>query len=361
MSGRPPALMQDFGEAGFEAGAFASGEDEDGNVVIGHGQSIVYWTWSFDNAGIGRESSKSSEVRRVQSAEAYWGVWRTAEEACSSVVDFPGRGVGQEAADELGVEGMAGFAGFDAAEEGEADEGEVADEIEGLVAAEFVGIAEGAVHDAVFGEDDGVIERAAADQTHGAERLDIGFEAEGAGAGENLAEGVGIDEQFDLLLADEGMGKIHVAANAEFVGGIDADAAAVFDDFDGFEDAEVAAFAAKAAEAGLIEELKKRLGGTVENGDFDVVEVDEDVVDAVGVGGGEKVFGGGEQDALLHEAGGIADAGDVVAVGFDGEIVEVDAAEDDAGIRRSGLKAELGVNAGVEADALGFYGRCMVD
>jgi len=204
------------------------------------------------------------------------------------------------------------------------------------VAAEFVGIAEGAVHYAVLGEDDGVIEGATADEAHGAERFDIGFEAEGAGARENLAEGFGIDEQFDLLLADEWVRKINVAADAEFVGRIDTDAAAVFDDFDGLEDAEVAAFAAEAAEARLIEQLEKRLGGTVENGDFDVVDVYKDVVDTVGVGGGEKVLGGGEQDALLHEAGGVADASDVVAVGFDRKIVQIHAAENDAGIRGSG-------------------------
>jgi len=45
-------VVQDFCEAGFEAGAFASGEDEDSYVVIGHGQSIVHWTRSFDNAGL---------------------------------------------------------------------------------------------------------------------------------------------------------------------------------------------------------------------------------------------------------------------------------------------------------------------
>src|SRR5580693_4271534 len=67
----------------------------------------------------------------------------------------------------------------------------------------------------------------------------------------------------------------------------------------------------KATEPGLVEELEEGLGGTVEDGDFYVVEVDEDVVDAVGVGGGEKMLGGGEQDALLHEAGGVADARDV--------------------------------------------------
>src|SRR5690348_11065810 len=114
---------------------------------------------------------------------------------------------------------MAGFAGFDAAEERETDKGQIANEVEGLVAAKFVGIAEGAVHDPVFGENDGIVERTAADEAHGAEGLDIGFKAKGAGAGKNLAEGVGIDEQFDLLLADQGMGKINVAADAELVGG----------------------------------------------------------------------------------------------------------------------------------------------
>lgn len=224
------------------------------------------------------------------------------------------------------------------------------------MAAKFVGIAEVAVHDAVFGKDDGVIEGASANEAHGAEGFDIGFEAEGAGARENLAEGIGIDEYFDLLLADEGMGKIDVAADTELVGRIDADAAAVFDDFDRFEDSKVATFAAQATKAGLIEELEKRLGGTVENGDFDIVEVDEDVVDAVGVGGGEKMLGGGEQDALLHEAGGVADASDVVAVGLDGEIVEVDAAEDNSGVGWSGLKPKLGVDSSMKAHTLGFYG-----
>jgi hypothetical protein len=151
------------------------------------------------------------------------------------------------------------------------------------------------------------------------------------------------------------MGEVNVAADAEFVGGIDADAAAVFDDFDGLEDAEVASFAAKAAEASLIKQLEERFGRAVQDGDFDVVQVDEDVVDAVRIRGGEEMLGGGQEDALLHEAGGVADAGDVVAMGFDGEIVEVDAAENNAGIRGSRLKAELGVDAGVETHTLGFY------
>lgn len=105
----------------------------------------------------------------------------------------------------------------------------------------------------------------------------------------------------------------------------------------------------------MIEELEERLGGTVENGDFDVVQVDEDVVDAEGIGGGEKMLGGGEQDALLHKAGGVADASNVVAVGFDGKIVEVNAAENDTGVRRSREKPELSVDTGVEPHTLCFH------
>jgi hypothetical protein len=41
--------------------------------------------------------------------------------------DFPGGGVRKEATDELGVERVASFAGFDATKEREADKREVAD------------------------------------------------------------------------------------------------------------------------------------------------------------------------------------------------------------------------------------------
>jgi hypothetical protein len=250
---------------------------------------------------------------------------------------------------------MAGLAGLDASKEGQADQSQVADEVEGFVATEFVRVAERTVHDPVFGEDDGVIQGAAADKAHGAKRLDIGFEAEGARTRENLSKRFGIHEHFDLLLADERVGKIHVAADTEFVCGIDANAAAVFDNFDRFEDAKVTALATKTAESSLIQELEERLCGTVKDGNLDVIQFDEDVVDAVGVGGGEKVFGGGEQNALLHKAGGVADAGDIVAVSFDGEIVEVNSTENDPAVRGSRLKPELRVDAGVEAHTFGLH------
>ena len=62
------------------------------------------------------------------------------------------------------------------------------------------------------------------------------------------------------------------------------------------------------------------------------------------------MLGGGDEDALAHEAGGVADFGDVAAVGGDFEVVEVGAAEDDAGAGGGGDQAHGDGGAGVEAD-----------
>ena len=71
------------------------------------------------------------------------------------------------------------------------------------------------------------------------------------------------------------------------------------------------------------------------------------------------MFGGGEQDTLLHEAGGIADASDVVAMGFDREVVKINAAENNAGIRGSGEETEVRVNTRVKTHTLSF--DCAMD
>src|SRR5258708_38925833 len=65
------------------------------------------------------------------------------------------------------------------------------------------------------------------------------------------------------------------------------------------------------------------------------------------------MLGGGEQNALFHEARGVADASDVVPLRFDREIVKVNAAEHDARVGGSGHQAEMPVHAGVEAHTLG--------
>ncbi len=240
------------------------------------------------------------------------------------------------------MHGVAGAFGDYVAEEGAADEGEVSDEVEGLVAATFVGEAEAfGVHDLAFGgEADGVGEGGAADEAHFAELVELFFEPEGAGGGEFAGVVLWGDVHLDGVLADGG-GEVDVAGEAETVVGEDGDALATFLDGDGAADAEVAAFAAELADASGAEHIDEGLAAAVDDGDFEVVEFEGDVVDAEAVEGAEEVFGGGNEDALAHEAGGVADAGDVFIAGGDGEIVEVGAAENDTGAGGGGGHAQL--------------------
>src|SRR5579863_8952861 len=71
------------------------------------------------------------------------------------------------------MQGMAGLVGFDARQERAADEGEVADQIQSLVPAKFVGKAQGAIHHSAFIQDNGVVERSAANQPHPSQALKI--------------------------------------------------------------------------------------------------------------------------------------------------------------------------------------------
>ena len=267
----------------------------------------------------------------------------------------PERWIGEKARDELGVKGVAGALGDDEAAERTADEREVADEIERLVAAEFVGETERAVDDGVAGEDESVLVGTAADEAHLAHAVEIALEAEGAGGSEQMAEGIAIDVKIDVLAADGGMREVDGAPDAEFFSGINADAAAGIGDFEWLKNAEITPAAAEGTDAGAGEHLDEGLSGAVEDGNFDGVEVDETVVHAAGVKRGEQMLRGGDEHAFLHEAGGVTDASDVADVGLDGEIVEVGAAEDDSGVGRGRSEAEVTRNGGVQTNARGLY------
>jgi len=61
-------------------------------------------------------------------------------------------------------------------------------------------------------------------------------------------------------------------------------------------------------------------------------------VDATRINGGKQMFGGGEQNALFHEARGITHASNIVPLGFDREVIQVDAAKHDACLSRAGTR-----------------------
>ena len=104
------------------------------------------------------------------------------------------------------------------------------------------------------------------------------------------------------------------------------------------------------------QQFDEGLPAAVEDGHFQVVDFDVRVVDAQAVEGAEQMFGGGDQHALAHQAGGVADAGDVAPAGGDGEIVEIGAAENDSGAGGAGVSRMLTGTPLMQADAGGFDG-----
>ena len=66
---------------------------------------------------------------------------------------------------------------------------------------------------------------------------------------------------------------------------------------------------------------------------------------------------GGNEDALLHQACGIAHARHVLSPGLNREALQVRSLKDDAGIRRGGNKSYIDGHAGVKADSCNAYRR----
>lgn len=259
--------------------------------------------------------------------------------------------------DEGGVHGVASALGDDAAPDATAGESEVADEIEDFMADELVGETEGAVEDGAWvggggaGDDDGGVVGYATNEAHIAEHGLVFFEAEGAGGGDEVGVGSGLEVAAEGVAAD-GLGEVDGVVDGVAVAGIDADELVTggrnFADLDGLEDADVLTLAALALEARGEDGGDVGEGAAVEDGDFEIVDFDDDVVDAEADEGGEKVLGGLDEDALAHEGGGVGDARDIATRCGDFEVVQVRAAEDNAGASGCGDEAHGNGGAGVQ-------------
>ena len=104
------------------------------------------------------------------------------------------------------------------------------------------------------------------------------------------------------------------------------------------------------------DQLDKGQAAAIENRDFKVVDLHVGVIDPTGIENAQQVLGGGDQDALPHQAGGVADTRDVAPACGDVEIVKIGANENDACRDRRRQNANLNRYAAVETDSRGLYG-----
>src|ERR1039457_2724760 len=269
--------------------------------------------------------------------------------------DFVKRSIAHDAGHQGGVHGMSRALGDDVAEEGTAQQGEVADEIQRLVAAALVrGAQSTGIHRALAGETDGVFQAGAANQAHVAHLVEIVLPAERAREGQFRGIALRGDFEFERLAAHR-IGIIRIAGQAENFVGNDADALALVLHRDGTAYAQIAALAAILADAGLLDEAHEGEAAAVEDGHFQVIDLHVDVVDAHGVEDAQEVLGGGDEDALTHQAGGIADARHMAPTGGDWEAVEIGTYENHAGGDRGGEDANDHGHARVQAYSGDLY------
>ena len=134
------------------------------------------------------------------------------------------------------------------------------------------------------------------------------------------------------------MRKINGVRNGVGIGGIDRDKLVPFPHFQFAADAQIGARSCAACECRLCR-MASTKGSALPSrmGKFQVVQLDDRVVDAATDQGGEKMFGGGNQHALFHQAGGVADPGHVSAHSLQFKPVEISAAKNHA---RSGGRGQ---------------------
>src|SRR5207248_7527816 len=146
-------------------------------------------------------------------------------------IDDPMRTTFQQLTDKTRMQRMAGAIGNEAAQDGLADEGEIAKQIERLVPDEFVRKTKGrVVQHSRFGKDDSILQRSASHETARLKLFDFMIKTERTRRRNEV--GIIRSGQLDLetLLSDQRMRKVDVILNRERIRWVDAERlAAVFE------------------------------------------------------------------------------------------------------------------------------------
>lgn len=237
-----------------------------------------------------------------------------------------------------------------------AQQGKVSDQIENLVADKLVLEAKWAILHSIFGEDDGVLRRCTADQSHIAQRLLVLYEAESPSRSDLVHVVVPHQIEFEALPSDHGMRKIDGICHRIVVAGIYTDELIALPHFDCPFDPPVGARSPQPAQVNPLDGLQKGQGAAIEDWEFQVIELDDGIVDPCSNERRENMLGRRDQHAFFQQAGGVAHTGDVATYGLNVEALKVGAAEADTRPSRGRQDAHSHWNATMQPYPLERYG-----
>ena len=153
------------------------------------------------------------------------------------------------------------------------------------------------------------------------------------------------------------MRKIDRVGDRIAVGGINRNELVAFAHFHLAKHLHIPARTALFSNAGLLDEFHKWQRAAVEDGEFEIVQFHNGVIHAQPGERREQVFGGGNQHALFHQAGGIADTGNVAAVGLDLEVIQIGSSKHNSRSGRGRENLQAYRCAAVQSNATARHGR----
>src|SRR5579863_6895055 len=159
---------------------------------------------------------------------------------------------------------------------------------------------------------------------------------------------------LESLVADQRMGKVDGIADRIAFGGINANELIAFTQLVRPQNLQVRSLLTLLPDARARNHFDEGQGAAIKDGQFQVVELDDGVVHTDANESRQQVLGGGDEHALLHQAGGVAYLGNIAADGLNGKAFEVGAPEDDscAGLRRKDL--QMNGSPAVQANSAAF-------
>src|SRR3954454_11939467 len=105
----------------------------------------------------------------------------------------------------------------------------------------------------------------------------------------------------------------------------------------GFQNPHIAAEAARFSDPGTAEEFDKGKPASVENGQLQVIQFDESIVDANAIEHAEQVFRGGDKDPFrMHEAGRVTHPFNIFPTSRNPRVIQISTYEDNPRSRGGG-------------------------
>ena len=250
---------------------------------------------------------------------------------------------------------MTGPLGNHVAQQRLANERQVANQVQRLVPAAFVIEAKAAwIEHAAAVEADRIVQRRAANQAHVAHLVQLVLEPESPRR-RNL-RGIALRRHFHLhrLPADQRVLEPDLARQPERFVGQNRDALALVFHRYRAPDPQVAPFAPVMPETRALDQIDERHPTAIQNRNFQVIDLDKCVVDPHAVENTQQMFSRRNENALPHEARGIAHTGDIAADRLNLEAIQVSAPEHDPGTCGRGQEAEADRGSAMQSDSLAF-------